>query len=62
MGTTWVPLSRGYHFGYQTGRNQPQKRAFWYSNLAQFAELEALFATHNPKVAGSNPAPATYLE
>jgi hypothetical protein len=50
MGTTWVPLLRGYHFGYQTGLKQPQKRAFFPLNLAQLRESEPLFATHNPKV------------
>jgi hypothetical protein len=55
MGTTWVPLSRRYYFGYQTGREQPQKRAFGTPILPNLRELERFFATRNPKVAGSNP-------
>jgi hypothetical protein len=57
MGTTWVPLPRGYHFGYQTHRKGPETRAFTTLISPNFRELEGLSATHNPKVAGSNLAP-----
>jgi hypothetical protein len=46
-----------YHFEYQTGQNQPQSGPFIAEISPNLRELEALFATHNPKVAGSNPAP-----
>ena len=48
----------GTTLGTKLAENTPKSWYFTASISPNLRELQAFFATHNPKVAGSNPAPA----
>jgi hypothetical protein len=59
VGTTWVPNVVGTRLGTKLALKPYENAVFGDITCPYLLGLEAFDRAHNPKVAGSNPAPAT---